>query len=193
MLLQSHCRDEEDGRIGFSSWLYYIYEDDDLLNLQNVKISNKTIEKEEIRERVETSKQNGADINLSSIRSQLLQDDKDHNSKLTTSPPMLTMDSSSVMNHSKFHASEVKDEIFNSQDREFISVLENLMDIDHPLHSQNKNINVNVTTECRIPGYFCSDTFFNLSHRVLTKTEVKVLEKGLDHTPIQKKEKRART
>ena len=123
MLPQSHCGDEDDGRIGFSSWLYYIYEDDDSLNLQNVKISNKAIEKEKIREGVETSKQNGVDINLSSIWSQLLQDDKDLNSKLATSPPMLTMDSSSVMDHSKFHASEVKDEIFNLQDGKFISVL----------------------------------------------------------------------
>ena len=87
------------------------------------------IEKEEIREGV--SKQNNVDINLSSIWSQLLQDDKDLNSKLTTSPPMLTMDSSSAMNHSDFHASEAKDEIFNTQDREFLSV-----DIDDPLHSQ---------------------------------------------------------
>ena len=60
---------------------------------------------------------------------------------------MLTMDSSSVMNHSDFYASEVKDEIFNTQDREFISVLEELMEIDDPLHSQNKNINVMVTSE----------------------------------------------
>ena len=154
MLPQSHCGDEEDGRIGFSSWLYYIYEDDDSLNLQNVKISNKAIEKEKIREGVETSKQNGVDINLSSIWSQLLQDDKDLNSKFTSSASMLTMDSSSEMNHSDFHASEVKDEIFNTQDREFLSVLENLMDIDDPLHSQNKNVNAKVTTEGRISVTF---------------------------------------
>ena len=42
-------------------------EDDDSLNLQNVRISNKAIENEEIREGVETSKQNGVDINSSSI------------------------------------------------------------------------------------------------------------------------------
>ena len=65
-------------------------EDDDSLILQNVRINNKAIEKEEIREGI--SKQNSVDINLSSIWSQLLQDDKDLNSKLTTSPPMLTME-----------------------------------------------------------------------------------------------------
>ena len=36
-------------------------------------------------------------------------------------------------------------------------------------------------------GYFCSETIFNLSDQVLTDTEIKVLEKGLDFAPIQKK------
>ena len=40
------------------------------------------------------------------------------------------MNSSSAMNHSDFHASEVKNEIFNTQNREFLSVLENFMGID---------------------------------------------------------------
>lgn len=100
---------------------------------------------------------------------------------------MLTMDSSSVMNHPHLDASEVKDEIFNTKDKEFLSVLENLMDKDDPLHSQNKNINVEVTSEGLISGYFCLDTVFNLSHRVLTETEIKVLKKGLEYSPTQKK------
>ena len=36
-------------------------------------------------------------------------------------------------------------------------------------------------------GYFCSDTLFNLSNRVLSDNEIKVLEKGLDLAPIQRK------
>ena len=128
-------------------------ENDDSLNLQNVRISNKAIEEEGIREEVEIKNQNDVDINLSSIWSELLQDAKDLNLKLTTFPPMLTMDSSSAKNHSNFHAREAKDEIFNTQDREFLSVLEDLMDIDDPMHSQNKNINVKVTSEGRISGY----------------------------------------
>ena len=58
------------------------------------------------------------------------------------------------------------------------------MDLDDPLHSQNQNINAKVTSESRISGYFCSDTVFNLSDRVLTETEIKVLQKGLDYVPI---------
>ena len=33
----------------------------------------------------------------------------------------------------------------------------------------------------------CSETIFNLSNRVLTDTEIKVLGKGLDFAPVQKK------
>ena len=55
---------------------------------------------------------------------------------------MFTIDSSSAINHFDFHKSEVKDEIFNTQDMKFLSVVEDLKDLDNPLHSQNKNINV---------------------------------------------------
>ena len=37
-----------------------------------------------------------------------------------------------------------------------------------------------------LEDYFCSKTVFNLSKKVLTETEIKVLEKGLDFAPIQK-------
>ena len=44
-----------------------------------------------------------------------------------------------------------------------------------------------VTSEGRLEGYFCSDTVFNLSRKVLTDTEIRILEKGLDFAPIQNK------
>ena len=43
------------------------------------------------------------------------------------------------------------------------------------------------TDDSRMKGYFCSDTVFNLSNKVLTEDEIKVLEKGLDFAPIQRK------
>ena len=43
------------------------------------------------------------------------------------------------------------------------------------------------TSKSRLTGYFCSETIFNLSHRVLTDAEIKLLEKGLDFAPIQRK------
>ena len=48
---------------------------------------------------------------------------------------MLTMDSSSAMNRSNFQASDVRDETFNAQDKEFLSVLEDLVGIYDPLYS----------------------------------------------------------
>ena len=43
------------------------------------------------------------------------------------------------------------------------------------------------TSESRLTGYFCSETIFNLSNRVLTDAEINVFEKGLDFGPIQRK------
>ena len=113
-----------------------------------------------------------------------MKDNKHLNSKVTTSAPVLTMHSSSTINHSEFQASDVRDDIFNAHDKEFLSVLEDLVGIYDPLNSQNKIIKV--TSEGRISGYFCSDTVFNWGHRILTETEIKVLEKGLDYVPVQK-------
>ena len=36
-------------------------------------------------------------------------------------------------------------------------------------------------------GYFCLYTVFNLSKKILIEEEIKVLEKGLDFAPIQRK------
>ena len=43
-----------------------------------------------------------------------------------------------------------------------------------------------LTDEGRIRGVFCSRTVFNLSHKILTEIEIKMLEKGLDFPPVQK-------
>ena len=48
-------------------------------------------------------------------------------------------------------------------------------------------VKADVTNEGRLVGYFCSNTVFNLSRKVLTDIEIKVLEKGLDFAPIQNK------
>ena len=89
-----------------------IPEDDDSLNLQNVRIKNKVIEKERMREELKLVTKMVL-INLSSIWPELLQYDKDL--KLTYSLPMLTMNYSRAMNHSDFQANEVKDQISNTQ------------------------------------------------------------------------------
>ena len=35
--------------------------------------------------------------------------------------------------------------------------------------------------------YFCLDTVFNLSKKVLSDAEIKVVEKGLDYAPVKNK------
>ena len=46
----------------------------------------------------------------------------------------------------------------------------------------------NITNRAtQITGYFCYDTVLNLSDTVLTDIEIKILEKGLDFAPIQRK------
>ena len=44
-----------------------------------------------------------------------------------------------------------------------------------------------VIPDKRLKGYFCSDTVFNLSGRVLSESEIKVLEKGLDFALFPRK------
>ena len=50
-----------------------------------------------------------------------------------------------------------------------------------------QNINVKETNKGRICGYFCSDPVFNLSHRILTETEIKVLKKARTMHPFKRK------
>ena len=50
-----------------------------------------------------------------------------------------------------------------------------------------KPIKGTIGLSARLEGYFCSDTVFNLSNRVLSDSEIKVLEKCLDFAPIQGK------
>ena len=45
----------------------------------------------------------------------------------------------------------------------------------------------NINSQSRLTGHFCSKTVFNLSRKVLSETEIKISEKGLDYAPIQNK------
>ena len=67
-----------------------------------------------------------------------------------------------------------------SQDRELVSILDELQNVSVTGPSNN-------TDSTGLTGYFCSGTVFNLSNRVLSDAEIKVLEKGLDYAPIQNK------
>ena len=78
---------------------------------------------------------------------------------------------------------ETLNEFPNTSDETSVSPIEHRNKLDTFIQQKN---NV-TTTENRLSGYFCSETIFNLSNRVLADTEIKALEKGLDFAPIQKK------
>ena len=118
------------------------------------------------------------DIDITKIYKELLVFDKSISSDMNGSPPNLCTNSTEVSNSSDLVTSE-KDFIeLSSQDEELVSILEDL---------QHNEIPENINVSSRIQGYFCSNTVFNLSKKVLAETEIKVLEKVLDFVSIQNK------
>ena len=99
---------------------------------------------------------------------------------MKTTPPMLCSNSSECQNSSCSLVGSIETEIFFTQDRELVSILVDLENIDN-------NSKANAIRKTRFSGYFCSNTMFNLNRKVLMDNEIKVLEKGLDYTPIQSK------
>ena len=69
------------------------------------------------------------------------------------------------------------------QDEDLVNILEELQ---NRREVSGDNI-TEITSSNGLKRYFCSDTIFNLSHRVLSDAEIKILEKGLDFAPIQRK------
>ena len=87
----------------------------------------------------------------------------------TTSPPKMINNMSIASNSSNSFSKSGDVKTFDTQDREFLDILEELGNV-----VKDKEHNVNVTSLGRLRGHFCSDTIFNLSHRVLSDTEIKV-------------------
>ena len=122
-------------------------------------------------------------LNFSSIMSDLSEEQQRNSYKISTTPPERSADTSVSSNSSRSVCPEISKNVLNSQDQELLSTLEELQISDHNI-PLDRSVDI-ITT--RITGYFCSDTVFNLSNRVLTDIEIKVLEKGLDFSPIQRK------
>ena len=103
-------------------------------------------------------------------------------------------DTSISKNSSDFFNKQVS--LDEDVDGEILQILDDLLNLSEGSESRSQGIKEQVnesfqnsytTSESRLTGYFCSETIFNLSHRVLTDAEIKVLEKGLDFAPIQRK------
>ena len=115
---------------------------------------------------------------LSKIYCELLACEESNSSNSGTCPPDLCTNSADVSNSSNWQISQNDPNIFSSQDEELLTILQDLQ--------QNSSSETNSSSK-PIGGYFCSDTVFNLSSKVLTDTEINILEKGLDFAPIQNK------
>ena len=119
--------------------------------------------------------QNEGVKDLVAIRSALLTLGNCSSAKFDTFPPVRDSDSSVVSNSS--NSSIHREKSFDAQDEEMLKILEEL-------HSSNRETSVmgisSITADGnKLISYFCSDTIFNLSNRVLSDNEIKVWEKGL--------------
>ena len=74
-------------------------------------------------------------------------------------------------------------DFLSSQDEDLVNILEKLQNRTEIL---GNNITEN-TSSNRLKGHFCSDSISNLSHRVLSDAEIKILENRLDFAHIQRK------
>ena len=72
----------------------------------------------------------------------------------------------------------------STQDREILDILEELENHEPCISDLRISSTAN---DDRFQGHFCSNTAFNLNNRVLSENEIRVLEKGFDLAPIQRK------
>ena len=101
-----------------------------------------------------------------------------------STPPVLHTDTSvsHLARNSSIKSKCVSaDQSFNTHDEEILNILEELQ------CSANQSIVEEGNEQCRVAGNFVSDTVFNLSNKVSSDTEIRILQKGLDFAPIQSK------
>ena len=72
-------------------------------------------------------------------------------------------------------------DILSSQDEDHVNILEELQ-----IRTEvSRDYITQITSSNRLKGLFYSSITFDLSHRVLSDAEIKILEKDLDFAPIQ--------
>ena len=111
-------------------------------------------------------------FDLGKIKSLLIKDENLNSSRIATSPPNIINNMSIVSNCSNFFSKSGEFETFDTQDRVLLDILEELGNVE-----KAKEHDVNVTRLGRLRGHFCSDTIFNLSHRVVSGAEIKGIVK----------------
>ena len=144
----------------------------------NRKFRKRKTYSEVVKEK-ETERQDEKVFDLETINENLLQDEVLQPRVL--SPPLVFCDTSVSKNSSDQFVNINSPSVLTAQDEELVKILE---DLDC---SKITRKNANSSDESRLSGYFCSNTIFDLSKRVLSETEIKILEKGLDYAPVQRK------
>ena len=116
------------------------------------------------------------------IYKDLLFSEQSNSLGMVLAPTLLNTDTSTSHNASNSSTRSTcasADLSLDTQDEEILNILEQLQG--------SANQRVECTEQCRLTGNFVPDTVFNLSNKVLSDTEIRVLEKGLDFAPIQNK------
>ena len=115
---------------------------------------------------------------MSDIYCELLACAKSNSPNSETYLPNLCTKSAEVYNSLNSQIRQNETNIFSLQDEEFLSMLQDLQ--------ENSSSDTNSSSKC-ICGYFWSATGFNLNLKLLTDTEINILEKGLHFGLIQNK------
>ena len=114
-------------------------------------------------------------LNLEAIKKDLLNSE---NSIISASLPVLCTNESYPENLVVYKCNDLCLEVM--QDRELLDILEELRNHEPCING----IRTSGTNEKHLQRHFCSDNVFNLSNRILSENEMKVLELGLDFQPI---------
>ena len=115
-------------------------------------------------------------VDLSQIYSDLLEGEN-ISSKMDASPPNLCTNSVHISDLSGIPNGERNKPLFCTQDKEIFSILGKLEQVQ----------SASLTDSHRMSACFCSYTVFNLTKKVLSDMEIKIIEKGFDYAPIQNK------
>ena len=120
-------------------------------------------------------------VDFEAIKRDLLSGE--NSSKISNNPPVVCTNTSVVQkNYDVNTSSNIR--LSSTQDMELLQISEELQNSNEIISSDSSS---DVIPDKRLKGYFCSDTVFNLSGRVLSESEIKVLEKGLGFAPFQRK------
>ena len=122
-------------------------------------------------------------IDLIKIKNILLQDEKLNSCRIKTFLPVRVTNSSMSRNTSNNSGNMFDLDFLLPQNEDLANILEELQ---NKTEVSGDSITEITSSNC-LKGHFCSDTIFNSGHRVLSDAEIKIIEKGLDFFPIQKK------